>query len=155
MRIFLRKIPPLRGKYGMKAMTRYIAVIDGEPGAYGVSFPDLPGCVAMASTYDEALSEAVSVLREFVVAARAFGAPLAPPSEARRLLEDEAVKSMVLEGAFLVPIPLIEETGRPVRANLSLDPAVLARIDAAAERLRITRSATIELLALRHIAELA
>jgi len=34
---------------------RYTALIDGEAGAYGVSFPDLPGCVAMGRTVDEAV----------------------------------------------------------------------------------------------------
>ena len=28
-------------------MLRYPALIDGEDGAYGVTFPDLPGVVAM------------------------------------------------------------------------------------------------------------
>ena len=28
-------------------MVRYFAVLDGEAGAFGVSFPDCPGCVAM------------------------------------------------------------------------------------------------------------
>jgi hypothetical protein len=25
-------------------MTRYVALLDGKPGAYGVVVPDLPGC---------------------------------------------------------------------------------------------------------------
>jgi len=31
-------------------MLRYPALIDGEKGAYGVTFPDLPGIVAMGET---------------------------------------------------------------------------------------------------------
>jgi predicted RNase H-like HicB family nuclease len=34
--------------------TRYAALIDGKRGAYGVTFPDLPGCTAMGRTLDEA-----------------------------------------------------------------------------------------------------
>ena len=34
---------------------RYPALIDGAKGVYGVSFPDLPGIVAMGDTIDEAL----------------------------------------------------------------------------------------------------
>ena len=34
-------------------MSRYTALIDGEDGAYGVAFPDLPGCVATGKTREE------------------------------------------------------------------------------------------------------
>ena len=39
-------------------MLRYPALLDGEEGAYGVVFPDLPGCVAMGHTVSEALLHA-------------------------------------------------------------------------------------------------
>ena len=44
----------------------YPALIDGEAGAYGVVFPDLPGCVAMGSTVDEALRHAEEALRDWM-----------------------------------------------------------------------------------------
>ena len=44
-------------------MTRYPAWIDGEQGSYGISFPDLPGIVAMGTTVDEALMHAEEALR--------------------------------------------------------------------------------------------
>jgi metal-responsive CopG/Arc/MetJ family transcriptional regulator len=40
-------------------------------------------------------------------------------------------------------IPLIVDSGRPVRANLSLDAGLLAAIDAEAARRGLTRSAFI------------
>ena len=36
-------------------MARYPAPINGERGAYGVMFPDLPGIVAMGNSVDDAL----------------------------------------------------------------------------------------------------
>lgn len=39
-------------------MIRYPALIDGEKGACGVSFPDIPGVVAMGVTIDDALLNA-------------------------------------------------------------------------------------------------
>jgi predicted RNase H-like HicB family nuclease len=40
-------------------MAHYIALIHKEPeSGYGVSFPDVPGVIAMADTLDEALQEA-------------------------------------------------------------------------------------------------
>ena len=44
-------------------MARYPALIDGEKGAYGVTFPDLPGIVAMGASVDEALANAEEALR--------------------------------------------------------------------------------------------
>ena len=45
---------------------KYPALIDGETGAYGVVFPDLPGCVAMGSTIDEAMRNAQEVLCDWM-----------------------------------------------------------------------------------------
>ena len=45
---------------------RYPALIDGEAGAYGVVFPDLPGCVAMGSTIDDALRNAQEALSDWM-----------------------------------------------------------------------------------------
>lgn len=45
---------------------KYPALIDGEAGAFGVVFPDLPGCVAMGSTTDEALRNAQEALRDWM-----------------------------------------------------------------------------------------
>lgn len=41
----------------------YIALIHKEPkSGYGVSFPDVPGVIAVADTLDDAIAEAASVL---------------------------------------------------------------------------------------------
>jgi predicted RNase H-like HicB family nuclease len=37
------------------AMVPVVALVHGVPGAYGVSFPDFPGCIAGGATVDEAL----------------------------------------------------------------------------------------------------
>jgi hypothetical protein len=42
---------------------------------------------------------------------------------------------------------LIRETGKPVKAILSIDSGVLAAIDAAAERHKLTHSGMVELMA--------
>ena len=39
-------------------MFHYPAFVDGEAGAYGVTFPDLPGIVAMGETVEDALTNA-------------------------------------------------------------------------------------------------
>ena len=57
-------------------MNRYPALIDGKKGAYGVTFPDLPGIVAMGSTIEEAMRHAEEVLRDYAIEARKDGSGL-------------------------------------------------------------------------------
>ena len=61
-------------------MLRYPALIDGEKGAYGVTFPDLPGIVAMGKTEDEAVFNAGEALRDYAVEAEADGVDIVSPS---------------------------------------------------------------------------
>ena len=49
----------------MNSKSRYPAIVDGELGAYGVVFPDVPGCYAMGTTVDEALADAEDGLADF------------------------------------------------------------------------------------------
>jgi hypothetical protein len=49
--------------------------------------------------------------------------------------------STLEEGGVFAYVPLVLDTGRPVKANLSLDAGLLNAIDEAAERRGLTRSA--------------
>ena len=89
-------------------MSRYPAWIDGEQGAYGVSFPDLPGIVAMGTTVDEALLHAEEALRDYVIETEKEGEPITPPTSI------EHVETPT--GYTLVSVPLIRLSGRSVRA---------------------------------------
>ena len=122
-------------------MTRYPAWIDGEQGAYGVSFPDLPGIVAMGTTVDEALLHAEEALRDYVVETERDGEPITPPTSI------EHVETPT--GYTLVSVPLIRLSGRSVRANLTLDEGVAAFIDGEARRRKMTRTAYVERMARR------
>jgi predicted RNase H-like HicB family nuclease len=120
-------------------MERFFASLDGGPGAYGVAFPNLSGCVAMGSNENEAYDTAVEALAEWVHDARAAGAnPTARRIEALRL--DPEVVAALPEGAIFISVPLVIETGRSVKANISLDRGLLDAIDAAARRSGSTRS---------------
>lgn len=55
-------------------MPRYTAFVDGQAGAYGVTFPDLPGIVAMGETVDEALVNADEALRHYLTETERCGA---------------------------------------------------------------------------------
>ena len=41
---------------------RFPALIDGKAGAYGVAFPDLPGCVDVGCTVGEAIRNAADAV---------------------------------------------------------------------------------------------
>ena len=57
----------------MDESNRYPAFVDGERGAYGVTFPDLPGVVAMGKTMDEAFANAEEALRDHAAEAGGEG----------------------------------------------------------------------------------
>ena len=61
-------------------MIRYPALIDGDNGAFGVVFPDIPGVGAMGHTVDEALLNAEDALRDYAIEAEKDGEELAEPS---------------------------------------------------------------------------
>jgi predicted RNase H-like HicB family nuclease len=122
-------------------MSRYVALIDGTAGAYGVVFPDAPGCTAMAATQDEAIVNAADALAEWVADEIAEGRIAPEPRSAESLLTDHDVRQAIAKGAVLASVPLILETGRLARANISLDAGLLADIDEAARRRGVTRSA--------------
>ena len=126
---------------------RYTVLIDGKAGAYGVVFPDLPGCVALGETIDKALANAADVLRDWFELAEEYGETVPPPRPLERLRRDREIAAALAEGATLASVPLIRETGKPVKANLSIDSGVLAAIDAAAQRHKLTRSGMVELMA--------
>ena len=91
-------------------MSRYPAFVDGEIGAYGVAFPDLPGIVTMGETVDDALLNAEEALRDYVTETERNGERVAEPSPIERVSPPD--------GATLVDIPPIRISGRTVRATL-------------------------------------
>ena len=122
-------------------MLRYPALVDGENGAYGVTFPDLPGVVAMGETVDQALVNAEDALRDYAIEAEKDGQAQVSPSA----LEDVAPPT----GSTLVSIPLIHLSGRSIRANMMLDEGVIAFIDGEAKRRGMTRTSYVEWMARR------
>jgi len=129
-------------------VTRYVALLDGEPGAFGVVIPDCPGACGMGDTIESALDNATEGLRAWAQAVEAHGGTLSAPRSIQAVRAE--VEADPDTGPVLyATIPLIRDLGRQVKANLSLDSGVLAAIDATARRLGVTRSAMVEVLAKR------
>jgi predicted RNase H-like HicB family nuclease len=82
-------------------MSRYIALVDGKAGAYGVAFPDLPGCTSAGATTDEALHNAVEAVRLWAEDAVADGEALPRPRSAEELRAEPEVAEAIAHGAAL------------------------------------------------------
>jgi predicted RNase H-like HicB family nuclease len=134
---------------------RYLALIDGSPGAYGVVFPDLPGCVAMGATIDEAMILASEALGDWISTVEAGGNAVPAARTAEDLRADPEIAEALRENATLTSVLVVRSTGKPVRANLSLDKGVVTAIDAAAERRGVTRSAMVEIIVRQQLPEIA
>ncbi len=122
-------------------MTRYVALVDGEAGAYGVIVPDLPGCTSGGATTDDALHHAIEAVRLWAEDAIADGEELPAPRSAEALRADPEIAAAIAAGAALAIVPLLIDLGRPAKANLSIDAGLLAAIDEAAAARGLTRSA--------------
>ena len=122
-------------------MTRYVALVDGKSGAYGVIVPDLPGCTSAAASTDEALRRATEAVRLWAENALADGEKLPKPRSVEVLRADPEVAAALAGGAALAIVPLVVDAARPAKANLSIDAGLLAAIDEAAAARGLTRSA--------------
>jgi predicted RNase H-like HicB family nuclease len=120
---------------------RYVALVDGRAGNYGVVVPDLPGCTSADTTVEEALvnvQEAISMWADAIIGQ---GHEIPAPRSLESVLADPQTRSAMDEGAAVVLIPMVREMGRPMRANISLDRGLLDAIDEAAAARGLTRSA--------------
>ncbi len=118
----------------------YIAVVFAEKGtAFGVYFPDLPGCFSAADSWDDVRANAQEALALYARNEKTLPKPR-PPDE---LLRDAEVKSEVSAGATLLAVPLIVSQ-RKERYNLMLDPHLVAAVDDAARVAGISRSEFVE-----------
>jgi len=119
----------------------YVAVIEKEPdSAFGVWFPDVEGCFSAGDTVEEAVANAAAALRQHVEAIESAGRRVPPAHSIDEVLEEDVAAS-VEAGAVLFAVPLLADAGRTVRINISLDKALVDRIDAAATARGLTRSA--------------
>ena len=123
----------------------YVAVIDKDPeSAYGVQFPEVPGCYSAADSFDDIVPNAIEALSLFFE----DGEPVPPRGiEAVR----EQVAGTISEGAVLMMIPYVRDRKRVVRVNLSLEKGFLDTLDEAARMRGMTRSAFVQKAATREI----
>lgn len=116
-------------------MASYIALIHKDAASdYGVSFPDLPGCVTAGETLDEARGMAEEALAFHLEGLTQDGEALPEPSTLEMVMADPVNRDGV---AILVPA---EIKARVVRVNITLPEDALRAIDRYAEAHGFTRS---------------
>jgi predicted RNase H-like HicB family nuclease len=70
-------------------MNQFIALVHKDEGtSYGVSFPDVPGCISAGDTFEEAVANAGEALAGHFAAMRADGDPTPTPRDFDRLKRD-------------------------------------------------------------------
>ncbi len=117
-------------------MRTYIALIHKDPhSAFGVSFPDFPGCISVGASLDQARANAEEALAFHVEGMAEDGEAIPEPSS----LEDIMAEPDNRDGVAVL-IPLREQAARTVRVNITLPEATLAEIDRYAEAHGFTRS---------------
>lgn len=112
----------------------YIALVHKEPDSdYGVSFPDLPGCVTAGRTLDEAQRFAAEALSLHLdgLADEGLEVPGARDLDAIAALEES-------HGATLLAVEAAKE--RRQRINITFPGELLAAVDRKARELGVSRS---------------
>jgi predicted RNase H-like HicB family nuclease len=116
-------------------MIVYHAVVHkDEDSAWGVHFPDLPGCFSAADDLADVQANASAAVMLYLEGEKA------PEPSAIEKIRDMVADDLA-EGAFLLAVPYVYVSNRPQRINISIDRGVLDAIDAAASSRKLTRSA--------------
>lgn len=118
-------------------MTHYLGILDGSEDAWGVRFPDCPGAYGAGATAEQAVASATVGLALWAAATVKDGEKLPAP----RTLAAIAGSGEIAAGETTVLIPLLLDSGRTVRANVTFDAGLLEAIDEAAAQRGLTRSA--------------
>lgn len=117
-------------------MASYIALIHKDAGSdYGVSFPDLPGCVTAGVDLDDARAMAAEALALHLAGMAEDGEAIPEPSSLEAVMADAGNRDGV---AILVLAPA--RVRKVVRVNVTFPEDELAAIDAKAEAMGMTRS---------------
>lgn len=132
--------------------TRYYrAILDpAGDGGYGVVFPEVPGCTSHGQDADHAALMAAEGLAGHLALLARDGDPLPEPAPLDAPLPDWAAEGGPPRYLVLVPVELPAEA---VRINISFEKHFAQRVDKAAERRGMSRSAFLAEGARRLMAE--
>ncbi len=116
-----------------------VALIHDTGGTYAVSFPDFPGCMVEADDADAVILRAAETLALHIERMIEDGRELPQIRPLARLASDPAF--LVSSAGRMIALIPYGPTTRPVRLTITLDEALLSRLDRAAQAAGETRSA--------------
>lgn len=128
-------------------MRYYTAIVhqDGDS-AFGLTFPDLPGCFAAADTWDDIPAAAAEAL-DLWFEDQADVTPMAL-DVVRKV---PAVTEAMAGGAVLLPVPYIPADTAVDRVNITMERGLLRAIDETAKARGMTRSSFLASAARREL----
>jgi predicted RNase H-like HicB family nuclease len=81
-------------------MLHYIALVHNDPdSAFGIQFPDVPGCFSAADSLDDLIANAIEALSLW-----AEDEAMPKPRSIDRIVADPEIADELVAGAFLVKI---------------------------------------------------
>ena len=120
----------------------YLGIVEKDAdSAYGMWFPDMPGCFPAADAFDDLPRVAAELLRMHVETMENNGRDVPAPRSIADVMADKEVRPSLKAGATTMLVPLLADPGRTVRVNVTVDRGLLEQIDEAADRRGLTRSA--------------
>ncbi len=118
-------------------MANFIAVVHKDPkSAFGVSFPDFPGCITAGSTIDEAKDMAHEALSLHIKGMLEDGDNIPAPSKLEDIMDDPDFS----DAAAILVVSVSEAKPRSVRVNITVPEDMLRKIDSVAKKRGMSRS---------------
>lgn len=126
-------------------MNGYIALLHPPVGdtGWGVTFPDVPGCVSAGETFEVAAEAAREALSGHLALLKTEGL-IPPPARTLAELRADPLIAEDLEDALVQLVAPRRVPGERVRVNIMIDKGLLRLTDEAAEARGLSRSAFIE-----------
>lgn len=122
-------------------MAHYVGILEGKGKTWSIRVPDLRGCHGGGRSASDAITNTIVAMQDWAESVTGDGFPVPPARDVEAIMKDRNAEFDPAAGESLVILPLIRETARNVRANLSIDAGMLEAIDAEAKLRGLTRSA--------------
>lgn len=94
--------------------------------AYGVSFPDVPGCFSAGDSYDEAIDNAKEALAGHLQVAAEYGEPIIKGSTVEQHINNPDYQGC--SWAF-IELDITPYLGKSKKINVTLPESLISRID--------------------------
>lgn len=125
----------------------YTAIIhqDGDS-AFGISFPDLPGCFAASDDWNGIMAAATEALDLWFE-----DMPDTAPADLNAIRQRKDVSDAIAAGAVMMPIPYISADTTVQRVNITMERGLIRAIDETAKARGMNRSSFLASAARREL----